>query len=358
MSPEQCEASGTDHRTDVWSLGVVLYEMISGQHPFKGDYDQAIMYSILNEDPEPITALRTGVPMELEVAVNKAIAKSPDERYQNTDDLVVDLKALQKRLQSGREKVIAAESSAPSKGVGAQRAAPASWLPWLTAAGAAVGALVFAILYFTALAPEQTVRRFSFTPDSLFSQFEAKRAAISPDGRWIVYASDESPAALWVRPIDSEAPQKLEGTAGATYGAFWSPDSRFIGFAADGQLKKIAVERGPAVVLCELPGTVFAGGAWKSDDETIVFSSGSGFPVLYEVPVTGGTYKAFMEPLSNEKGPGNVEPHFLPPKASSDSLLLAIGRPTDKNVECERFVRPRNRGRVAVRCKRLAFTTV
>ena len=81
MSPEQTEGSGTDHRTDIWALGVVLYEMIVGDQPFKGDYDKAIMYSILNEEPEPITALRTGVPMELEVGVGKCLEKEPQRRY-------------------------------------------------------------------------------------------------------------------------------------------------------------------------------------------------------------------------------------------------------------------------------------
>ena len=121
MSPEQVEGSPAESTTDIWALGVVTYEMTAGSMPFRAEYEQALFYGIMHEQPKPMTSLRTGVPMELERIAGKCMAKRPAERYQNCSDLLVDLNALKRTLEIEQNRASTVRAISPGSEGAARR---------------------------------------------------------------------------------------------------------------------------------------------------------------------------------------------------------------------------------------------
>jgi serine/threonine-protein kinase len=349
MSPEQALSEPTDRRTDVWAVGVTLYEMIAGNRPFQSEHEQAIVYSLINEDPEPLTAVRTGLPTELDRVVSKALAKRPDERYQHIDELLVDVRRVRKQLGSTRSDVgprqVASKVSEVTA-VGSVEQTKAAYQPQepdvspslnkklrlyqAIAAVAAIVALMLVIFPFREAPPVGPTRRFAVSPtQGVRSSIFNRPVAVSPNGQHIAFAGAGPSQKLWVQDLDQQQPRVIEGTEGA-YEPFWSPDSKFIGFATRSELRKVPVQGGTAVRICPLLGA-FYGGAWSPDGELIVFSS-SNPPVLYEVPSGGGAARVLLSPDDMDSTPGETRaeilfahPRFLPPEAGPRVLVLQFG---------------------------------
>jgi serine/threonine protein kinase/Tol biopolymer transport system component len=296
MSPEQVEGHLADARSDIFALGLVLYEMITGKRPFTGATKTGLMASILKDQPQPLRTMVPLTPVPLERIVQTCLEKDPEKRWQSARDLKHALEWTQ--------------NEAPSAPVTASPGIPSSTKKsWIWPAIAAV-LLIAAAMGAWALWPKNAAparaTRFEVTlPEGVeFSQY----VSVSPDGHKLVFNATGVQEGLWIRDLDTLQWRRLQGTEGSS-SPFWSPDSKFLGFSVRNVLKKIEVSGGPPQTLCMAPQAVGTG-SWSADG-VIVFG-GKGVGIIRRVSAAGGV-PVDVTAVDNTRGESyHGLPMFLP----------------------------------------------
>jgi len=294
MSPEQARGATVDKRTDIWAFGCVLFEMITGAQAFRGRTMADTVAGILTREPD-WSALPASTPAAVRRVLKRCLEKDPRQRLRDIGDARAELAEVGTNADSDAAR--SSPASASTRG---------SW-KFLAAAivGAAIALVIVAFVSRPAVHPESvTATRLSLgVPGELFTQ--PPSAVISPDGRMIAFVATDNAGKdlLWIRPLDTQDARPLAGTERADM-LFWSPDSRFLGFFADGELKTIAIADGHVQTLTRAP--VSPGAAWNAAGTILFAQSGVGFKTI---SVGGGDATLVGTAQATA---GRSWPHFLP----------------------------------------------
>jgi len=273
MAPEQLEGREADARSDIWALGCVLYEMATGRRAFEGKSQASLIGAIMNTEPPPVSTVMAFAPPALDSLIRSCLAKDPEERVQTAHDVKLQLGWI---AQSGSSAGAAAAPVVRNRGLGREAIA------W---AVAGIAVVLLAALGLRGGRPDAAAQQIRFIvplPDKL-SGVELPR--ISPDGHMMAFAAQDSTGRtmIWVRPMNALTVNPLPGTERAGR-PFWSPDSRYLAFAADGKIKKVAITGGPPVVVCDAPNGY--DGSW-SRNGVILYDGGTTDPIM-RVNAAGG----------------------------------------------------------------------
>src|SRR5438309_3309508 len=277
MSPEQVQGNDADHRSDIFSFGVLLYELLAGQLPFKGIHDTALAYEIVNMDAPPISSIKPEIDPTLDAIVLECLEKDPNERTQSAKQVSIDLKRFKRESSRQRVSRVSAVRPMVKPEYGGQNIPPGTpkgkrrvWQIISAILGAALIAAGWLLMNINSAVP--TVARFGVVlpKDQQLDIQDYAAIAISPDGSRFVYKAS---GRLYLRKMENIEAEPIPGTENAV-NPFFSPDGRWLGFFAGGKLKKIPLSGGSAVILADAQAN--RGATWTKNGTIIFTPTGRG----------------------------------------------------------------------------------